>query len=262
MRYGRDGGKDHFVLFGVRDAAAPNMLLNLWLYQNLPDPTRSGLGESVAKAIRDDSAVAIDLHDVRLTDELRARLPQLQRLEWLSISAGVTGKDIEWLGRMPRLRGLAMTHADLSHADFRHLRTEDSLQWLTLACSKMAESDFATLPCLDRLELLWFYGQQVTDANLEHLARIHLPSLRSLGLYATSVTDRGIDTLCKTYNLEYLDVFHSDQVTPNSVPSICRMDRLQLLGVGGSGIAPGYRMTDAIGELRRLLPKCIVDFGD
>jgi hypothetical protein len=261
IRSGRDGGKDPFVLFGVRDAAAPNMLLNLWLYENPPNPTRLSLCESVANAIRDDTAEAINLHDVRLNDELRARLPQLQRLQWLSVSVGVTGKDLEWLGRMPRLRGLAMTHADLTQADFSHLRTKDSLQWLTLACSKMTEGDFATLPCLERLELLWFYGPQVTDAYLEHLAEIHLPSLRSLGLYATSVTDRGIDAFCQTYNLEYLDVFRSDRVTPNSVPSICRMDRLQLLGVGGSGIAPAFGTTSAIAELRKSLPKCIVDFG-
>lgn len=258
----REDVDDPFALFGVRDATAPNMLLNRWLYQNPPDPTGLSLPESVANAICDDTAESIDLHNVRLTDELRVRLSQLQRLHWLSVSVGVTGKDIEWLGRIPHLRGLAMTHADLTQADFSHMRTIGSLQWLTLARSTMTEADFATLPCLERLELLWLDGPQVTDAYLDHLAKIRLPSLRTLGLYATSVTNRGMETLCHNYNLEYLDVYNSAQVTPDSVSSIRRMDRLRELGVGGSGIAPVYQTTEAVAELRRLLPKCSVDFGD
>ncbi|MCU0872965.1 MAG: hypothetical protein MUE50_11555 [Pirellulaceae bacterium] len=259
-----DSGKDVFAIFGVRDPTAPNMNLNYWLNHNPPDPKSplSVLHTETLTALRNDTARMIDLHDVPLTAELRSQLAGLRQVHWLRLSAGVTSADLTWLGRMRQLRGLALTHADLTNGDFQALVTIDSLQWLTLAQTKMSPKDFSTLPRLDKLQTLWLAGPQVTDAYLEHLAETRLSSLLSLGLYYTSVTDAGMKRLCEVYDLEYLDFFASEKVTEQSVPTIARMQRLRELGVGYSGIAPqANHRTDAVDQLRRLLPKCSVDYG-
>lgn len=257
-----DHGEDVFARFGVRDEGVPNMLLNSWLSQNAPEPSLSSMHDETVRAMRDDSAIAIDLHDVPLTPDLRSQIEDLKRVEWLSISAGVTGADFRWLGNIINLRGLAVTNANLKGSDLRHLQRLKSLQWLTFSWSEMTESDFATLPYLSRLQTLWLEGNHVTDAYLKHLAKLRLPSLKTIGLYYTSATDAGMHDLCQVYDLEYLDVFTSRKITSRSVRSIGRMNRLQSLGVGGSGISPDYSETDAVKEIRRLRPGCRVDFGD
>jgi hypothetical protein len=240
------------------------MKLNYWLNHNPPDPESplSVIHAETAKALRNDTARMIDLHDVRLTDELRSQLAGLRQVHWLRLSAGVTSADLAWPGRMRQIRGLGLTHVDLTEGDFQALAAINSLQWLTLAQAKMSPKDFSTLPRLEKLQTLWLSGHQVTDAYLEHLAEIKLPSLLSLGLYYTSVTDAGMKRLCETYDLEYLDFYSSEQVTEESIPAIARMRGLRCLGVGFSGIAPQARRTEAVDRLVRLLPKCRVDYGD
>lgn len=255
-------GQDALVVYGVRDPTAPNMLLNYWLlHAKPPDPVCAMIHPETTRALQKDAALIVDLHDVPLTEELRSQLAGLREVCWLRLSAGVTAADLRWLGPMSQLRGISLTHADLTNGDFRSLASIESLQWLALARSQMSATDFCTLPRLDKLQTLWLSGNHVTDAYLDHLAELRLPSLRTLGLNNTSVTDDGIHELCEVYDLKYLELFFCKRVTERSVESIAGMKRLRMLGAGWSGIAPQCIPTEAVDELKRLLPKCNVDFS-
>jgi hypothetical protein len=254
------GTEDPFMESGVRDPTAPNRLLDNWLSE--PASDYSQLDTETAEALQNDTAQIIDLYHVPLTDELRSQLGGLRQVHWLRLCAGVTAADLTWLGRMSQLRGLSLANSDLAGADFQPLVSMQSLQYLTLPHVLMSPEDFSTLPRLNRLETLWLGGHQVTDAYLEHLAEIRLPSLLTLGLENTSITDHGMKRLCEVYDLEFLSLFGSRRVTEESVPSVARMQNLRTLRVGMSGIAPQARRTRAVDRLIRVLPKCYVDYGD
>lgn len=258
----KDGG-GHFEDYGVRDATAPNMLLNRWINSNPPEYLRqSQVNLETAQALREDTALAIDLHDVVLTEELRAQLALLHRVQWLRLSLGINSEDLRWIGSLKQLRGLALTHVKLAGADFQHLAAAKSLQYLTLTNSEFTDSEFGSLPRLARLERLCLSGRQINDACVKHLAEVHLPSLRSLTLEFSSVTNEGLRRFCEVYDLEYLNLYCSREILANSVPTIAKMKRLHALGVGGTGISPQYQRTEAVAELIRRLPKCSVDYGD
>ena len=91
---------------------------------------------------------------------------------------------------------------------------------------------------------------------------MRLPSLASLGLHRTKVTDTGIQRLCSVYDLEYLGLFFAQRVTERSVTQIARMKKLRLLGIGMSGMCPDARANETSQRLSRLLPTCKVDWGD
>lgn len=260
----KDGGGG-FEGFGVRDSNAPNMLLHFWNNSNAPPETPSPLNPETAQALRDDTALVIDLHKVSLNEELREQLPRLQRVQWLRLSAGVSGEDVNWIGNLKQLRGLSLSHARLVGADFESLGNAESLMYLTLRYSEFTDSEFKTLPRLEKLQTLMLEGRNINDACLKHLAEVRLPSLRTLSIALSSVTDEGMRQLCEVYDLEVMNLYSSRDISAESITAIAKMNRLRLLGVGGTGIAPQYQhfgRTAAVAELIRRLPKCHVDDGD
>lgn len=255
-------GGGHFQDFGVADSSAPSKLLFNWKTVSPPDARKSALEPDTAQALHNDSALAIDLYDVQLTEELRSQLSRLHRVQWLRLSAGITNEDLSWIGGMKQLRGLALTRAKLTGANFQNLAKVESLEYLTLSGAEFSDVEFGTLPRLKKLETLCLAGRSINDACLTHLAKIRIPSLRSLNLEFSSVTEEGLRQFCEVYDLEYLNLYGSFKISAESVTAIAKMKRLRVLGVGATGISPQYERTTAVAELIRRLPKCRVDYGD
>jgi hypothetical protein len=254
--------EDPFWATGVRGANAPNMMLNHWINSGEPRVLQTQLTAELADALANDTKEVVDLYEFSLTDEIRAKLRRLRRVLWLRLPIDVKPADLEWLGEMRQLRGVSLAETDMSGADFQRLAHLNDLQWLNLDWTRMAGRDFTTLPRLKSLQTLCLEGELVNDEYLSHLAEIRLPSLVSLWLYCTTVTDIGVDRICSVYELENLDLFLARRVTEQSVKPISRMRTLRELGIGGSGICRDYQMNDAVGRLKRLLPNTVVDYGD
>jgi len=249
-------------LYGIRDPTAPNEILADWLAGVGPDPRRPERSEDLSEILRADTAQILDLHGIPLDADAKVQLSRLRRVKWLRLSTGVTARDLEWLGRLKQLRGLSLVRADLAGADFRELARLKSLRWLNLSDAKVSPTNLRDLARLTRLESLFLAGEEIGDDHLCCLAEKKMPALASLGLERTSVTDRGIQRICRAYDLEYLGLSFARQVTKRSVASIARMKRLQLLAIGMSGICPDALPSDTVQRLSRLLPNCRIDYGD
>jgi len=201
------------------------------------------------------SAEILDVHDYELADDTKEQIRRNTGLRWLCLSTKTTAADLQWIGDLMALRGLSMRGCDFRGADFGALRDLHALQWLCLADADMSEKEFLTLPRFGILHGLEVSTRNVTDAWVTHLASLKLDSLRSLLLYNTSVTDRGMSRLCSAYDLEHLDIYGCSGITAKSVDRICSMKRLRFLGIGLSGVS-AYEE-----DFARRLPKCSIDAG-
>ena len=218
------------LALGCGDGATPG---------NLPNAANSPIGPLPNGEIQLVQG-HVDLEIVELTADIKAQLEKLQRL-----------------------RSLQLIRTNLRNADLGFLADLAELEKFTLRECRFREVDFETFPQLDKLATLTLSGPAITDACADRLAELRLPALRSLSLEDTSLTDEGVRRLCEVYNLKFLNLYCSRKITAKSVPEIGRMNRLERLGLGGTGIAPNFMpAAGVIKELKRLLPKCEVDFGD
>lgn len=226
------------------------------------NPLSTASTSATSEELQNSNGRAVDLHNTELTPEIKEHLSTLPHLQELTLPSGFKAADLPWLGRMQTLHVLNIDSADLRDADFTSLAGLQDLSSLSLRNCRFSNADFATFPRLERIATLTLSGGAITDACAERLAELRLPALRTLSLEETSLTDAGIRSLCGVYNLEWLNLYCSRGITAESVAEIGKMDRLGLVGIGGTGMAPRYTETAAVTELRRLLPTCRVDFGD
>jgi hypothetical protein len=212
--------------------------------------------------LRNDTQTFVDVHRIELTEDVRRTLSRLRRVAWLRLCTETTAEDLRWIGGLTQLRGLSLEGAALQGADFTNLRELRSLQLLDLSSAEMAASDFATLPPLNALRAIHLQDGLVTDQYVTHLAELRLPSLTSVSLYHTRVSDEGLARLCAVYNLKRLDLHGCSGVTGRSVEAIGRMTHLRALDIGGTGLAPEYTATPDLQRLRELLPACAIHCDD
>jgi hypothetical protein len=207
------------LLFGVRDDNAPNKILREWVRPGAKKPTQRMLPPELLQKIKDDSAEVLDLRDCELDDETKPAIARLRNLKWLRLPTTTTSADLEWIGQLTELRGLALVGADLRGANLAALDHLKELQWLSLSMAKMGDEEFETLPYFTRLEYLGLEG--VTDAWLLHLVEARLPRLRSLSLDHSNFTDRGLIQLCDAYryDLEFINLYRVDGISSASVSS-------------------------------------------
>jgi Leucine-rich repeat (LRR) protein len=211
-----------------------------------------------------ESDELLEAYWVVCNESLRGDVHRLRRVRWLALDMWVRASpdDLQWIGQLTQLWGLRLPGAQLEGADLSQLRQLQSLVWLDLSNAKMAGRDFQSLPPLASLETLLMDGQNVTDQFLLHLVALDLPALARLGLNETSVSDRGVEQLCRTYNLTELSLYCVGGVTGRSVGAIGQMTKLRLLQVGGSGLSPNYAQTAEVRRLMNVLPECSIIHGD
>ena len=246
----------------MRDSGAPNRTLADWLRPGKIDPPVKTLDQGmVSSALQGEKRDLLDLVSVRLTDEVKSEVGQLKHVAWLRLPSSTGATDLPWVGQLTCLRGLSLSSSDLTGGDLRVLSSLQSIQWLELYGIQMSSDDFATLPRFARLETLSLGGCKGTDERIRHLVSLDMPSLRTLVLWCSDVSDVGVGLLSRSWSLEYLDVYRARGVTDRSVEAIGAMKTLRVLGVGGTGIAPSYSPTPAARRLSEMLPRCRIDVG-
>jgi len=218
--------------------------------------------ERHSPAAIDDWSSIPDLSNVKLTPEIKKRLAERDTVHDLTLAAGFESADLPWLAELHGVRRLRLIETNLANANFQAFAALEEMDNLSLYGCRFRDADFATFPRLEKLATLQLTGAAITDGCADQLAELRLPELRSLSLENTSVTDAGVRRLCGVYNLEVLNLYLSEKNSEKSVPDIGRMNRLRLLGIGGTGLAPRFYPTAGVKELQRLLPKCTVDCGD
>jgi hypothetical protein len=254
---------EYYQLGGVQDVEAPNRVLFEWSRPGVAQAPRGGpVKVSLSGLFQGDKCDTLDLVNVELTDAIRGELRASHQVKWLRLPATIRASDLDWIGQMKQLRGLSLNGADLHGADFRTLESLSGLQWLNLYGAKMDEADIATLPSLKKLQNLNLGHSGLTDNGIHHLVSLELPSLHVLSLSDAMISDDGMEQLCAKYQLRCLNLYCVSNVTKRSVDAIGRMKSLRLIGIGLSGISPDCTPNADVKRLQKLLPRCVVDYGD
>ncbi len=144
-----------------------------------------------------------------------------------------------------------LTGKRLTRSHFQRLGNLPLLQHLVLANTTTHDDDLSYLAGLPSLDSLDLSGTQITDTGLKSINSIRL---RALDLSKTKISDAGLKRLCDNYgvggNIAVLSLSRTD-ITDAGVQFLGQMKRLRELRVDET------KMTNqGIEKLRILLPQC------
>ena len=155
----------------------------------------------------------LDLGSSAITDALLAELPKLSQLEalWLWNGTRLSAGEPAALAQMTRLRHLALYYPNSFSDDWiatlSRLQSLESLElYFTDQEKVLTDVGLAQFKRFPRLQSLYLYGAQISNAGLQALAEVK--SLRQLDLNRTPspVTDQGMKTVATKLNLEGLGI--------------------------------------------------------
>jgi hypothetical protein len=242
---------------------SPSNLLYNWLY---PGTSYNGM-QVISK---DENAYRVLLNDVEsfncesycLDDNLVHALIDARRLEWLRVGNRATGRDLTWISRLERLRGLSLQGADLTDGDLTLLAHCTHLQWLDLSFVRLPALNESQLPASSTLEFLSMANVQLSNDDSPIIPSY--PRLRTLLLANTAVLDPAVQLLSTTSpHLRYLDLFGAAGVTDRSLPSLAELTELESLHLGKTGVEGTLaRNAKALRKLEEHLPRCSIFLGD
>ncbi len=155
---------------------------------------------------------AADLRALR-----EATLPHLRKLSLSYIhpeSLAELFADRDFAGRLRSLRVIPDREPDRLAAVLAaspHLEGLEELDLSGTATGPMAVAALARAPFLANLRSLDLGECPLGDAGWGHLAQLHLPKLRKLGLYDTEAADTGLAALCGSAGLPALDDLNLSQ---------------------------------------------------
>ena len=218
------------LVIGLSDC--PNVTdADLKRFRSLSKPFGLALGGTSIT----DAGLA-ELHDLpnlrylyRLTTVTRAGLdslgvlPNLYNIELNGTST--TDADLSLLSRFPKLHSVALAQAHLTDRGVQVLATMPKI--VALYADGAAEAETERIGNLSQLRTLSVGGRQFNDACLEPLSK--LTNLISLGLYNTSVTDKGVARLpIVAPRLDYLNLFGAP-VTDTACKELAALAKLKAL---------------------------------
>ena len=178
--------------------------------------------------------------ETRVTDEqlsLLSALPDVRRLD-LS-HTDITDRGLRYLARLSHLESLDLGATVVSSDELRHVPV-GSLRELNLSGTRIDVDGLEWLSRCDALERLtlgettdWLGSRMrktipatpLTDAGL---AKLKCPSLKSLNLRGTAVTDSGMAYLTQLPNLAILDLVNTS-ITDQGLRSLHGLKRLRAL---------------------------------
>ena len=244
-------------------ADSPSSLLYNWLYPgaNYNETKVLAKDEEAYREILKD-AESFNCKTYLLEDGLVRALIDAPRLEWLRVGRQATGKDLTWISRLTRLRGLSLQGANLTDGDLGLLARLTNMQWLDLSHARLPSADASPLPALSTLEFLSMARARFSNDDGPFVPAY--PRLRTLLLSETEVLDFGIQSLSSTSpHLRYLDLFGAAGVTDRSLPCLAKLTELEFLHLGKSGVEGTLtRNAKALRELEEHLPRCSILLGD
>jgi beta-lactamase regulating signal transducer with metallopeptidase domain len=193
------------------------------------------------------------VQEVRAAPGGLSRLASLASLESVSLAGPLTRSDLDWLGRLPAVRCLAIRSDHLAGGDLEQLAGLSHLEELTLDCDRLTDDDLRCLAGMRSLERLCLAGRprDVKGAGLAHLAPV--AGLRRLALLGaplrTEAGWRGLGALDQVEELMLRgDVFrHGDEgyagVAMGSMASLKRVH--VATGSGRLGLVSALGLAEA-----------------
>lgn len=228
----------------------------------------------------------VALEGIPVTDEnfREFNLHDLASITELSIqSTAMTGRSLEEVSKLSRLKELLLTNVDLTTADLQHLVGLHSLEDLTLhgtSTDRLSAGDFQCFSKLRSLAALRLCGPAVTDRSLANLRGCL--NLRHLALTRAAVTREGFKRLSSWFP-RLNDLFLDDStIADDDLIHLKEFKSLSRLGLDGSDITDkglvllrdmttlrSLSLMDVdsisvenISELSDALPNCIIIFGE
>jgi internalin A len=247
---------------------------------NLRFEKRPGNDSDLAQIASLDSLVAIELHNLRTTNQGIANLKTLDRLQWLFFyDSQFDDAALKQLGAMAHLERLSLVDASVTNDSVPYLSGLSKLKFLELGGSKFTDEclQYLSQPGLTTLTLshtsitgersqateqiqlrlpllraLRFDGGQIADAGIQ---RFTLPLLEALSLLNTNVSGEQIDPELlhrQMPNLKRL-AFQDSPVTDAGVARIAAVPGLTELELTGARITDdGVRQVAAMRQVEIL----------
>ena len=168
-------------------------------------------------------------------DDFR-ELASLDQVETLLFFGSIPANLSQEIKKLRNLRSLHFLGVPINDLEFNAAITA-CLNLTSLSVDEnpnLTNEALRNIGLLANLEKLYVVEIAIDDLALEFIRKA--PSLRSLGLGNTDVTDEGLPNLSELKNLEVLDL-SGTWITDQGIPALMELDKLKCLGLAGCNIS-------------------------
>lgn len=178
---------------------------------------------------RIDSVTSLDLSGSVITDAGLALLKEFPNLRSINLqNAKISADGVANLAKVPSLKSLNLSGVEMTDRGFEHLGSMLKLEKLSLSSTGMTDQHMEQLRSLKSLKSLDVSGGQVGSVSAKPneisavgLEKIKdLPSLETLKLRGTEITDKHIDQLRKMQSLQYLQIENASNERLKEIQSV------------------------------------------
>ena len=188
------------------------------------------------------------LRMTRVTDEGLTNISSISQLRHLHLGmTDVSDKGIASLLALPHLEGLYLDMSDRVTGDSLRSFQNVPLRKLSLRGTSVSDDTMRALGELTKLEHLDLGITGVGDMTLTIVAM--LPSLKTLLVDSTRITNDGMRQLLRCRKLSRLVVSKNPQITDDEVSELCKLPQLRSLDLSGTAIEK-----ERIEDLRNAFP--------
>lgn len=185
----------------------------------------------------------------------KGKLSQLKRLspdsiDGLLLTGSIADQEFEFFAHLSGLKYFSGPRVGVSEACLNYFQFPNSLEYLDLRRSDLADTGLANLCKFELLKGLDLAGTKISDEGLAQLAI--LKDLRYLDLGSTNLTGTGFSTFPLDSQLTELHLDYCRDV-PIGLEYISRLSRLKLLDLSNTGISDCEMIhVNKLSELRSL----------
>ena len=192
--------------------------------------------------------VSLDGDHIHVTElQMLRSLPGLKRLdvEYDTLSR----ESLETIEKLVALERLDLQETGIGDDDLAHVSPLNNLRILLLSGRGISDDGLTNLSGLKHLKNLALRECSVSGSGLVHLK---CPSLRTLDVKKSPISDASIDHICRLQSLEELNLFGT-QVTSTGIVKLINLTNLKRLQL------PKDADQDAIDVLNEALPGCRIE---
>lgn len=175
----------------------------------------------------------LGLGEIPLDDEAIQLLAAFSRLHTLGFACapGVQPASLQALQALPALVELSVVA--LPPNSLIYLVALSNLEWLWINGSELNAADIAALQHLPKLRGLSLFRTSVSDEGWAALGR--LKNLRTLSLYGSNIRDKHLEGLIGLTNLRELDLART-QMSDGGLPALSKMTHLEELNISDTEV--------------------------
>jgi len=197
----------------------------------------------------------LELQDTKISRGCADHFKDMKNLRSLRIfRASIGPEDIAELGALTNLETLELRNMNCSNEALKALKSLTRLSRVEF--SELTDLDEETvidvLKAFPKLENLRMFAMPVGDPLAAWLATV--PTLKSIGLPATAITDKGLESLTALQGLTSLDIHgNKERITLEGARVLARFKNLRRL------IIPETLDDDALkAEILKSSPRCVI----